>query len=113
MFSSPKSLLNFSQPTPTYPFIFENSHGFMLPSHFKAEQLHFSHISFSEGLQTNTEADTSSSSITYFKGIFQSMSIKAPEKKKRAFCHLHTESNDLQGTIDKASLFSHDRNVNI
>lgn len=112
MFFPQKSLLNFSQLTPTCPFIFENYHGFILPSHFRAEQLHFSHISFSEGLQTNTEADTSSSSITYLRGIFQAMSIKPPGGK-RHFCHLHTESNDLQGTTDKSSLFLYDRNVNV
>lgn len=81
VFPPPKSLLNFSQPTPTCPFIFENYHGFILPSHFKAEQLHFRHISFSEGLQTNTEADNSSSSITYLRGIFQAMSVKPPGGK--------------------------------
>lgn len=90
-FPSKKVSSNFSQPTPIYPFIF-----WKLPLVLYYLQISRQSNSIlvilgsSEGLWTNTEADTCRSSITYLRGIFQSMSIKSPPlSEKRHFVTEH------------------------
>lgn len=41
------------------------------------------------------------------------MSIKPPEENYMQASQLNTESSELEGAIDKSSLFSCDRNSNI